>query len=75
VSEDDPSKPDLSLVDTAWLIEELQRRCETVVIAREYKTQGNDHETMIEYSGSLNSAIGLVARASRLARRWAEDDD
>lgn len=67
---------DLSLVATDDLIEELMKRCDTIVIAREYRAkEGDDRKTMIEYSGSLNAAHGLASRAVRLTRRWCDEDD
>lgn len=62
--DDDPTKPDLSLVDANDLIAELKRRVTALVIAweRPDKTEENVYRTMTDWGGSPNTCLGLVER-------------
>jgi hypothetical protein len=73
--ETDPTKPDLTLVDTRWMIEELMRRNDSIVIVSEYRTTGQDRKTIFEYGGGLNAALGLVYRAQRWLDAECDDDE
>jgi hypothetical protein len=65
VSADDPTKPDLSLVATDWLVEELQTRHDAVLIVRETAAPQGETETIIQHSGGVSRNIGLAVRAQR----------
>jgi hypothetical protein len=62
---DDPTKPDLSLVATDWLVEELQTRHDAVLIVRETAAPQGETETIIQHSGGVSRNIGLAVRAQR----------
>jgi hypothetical protein len=62
VNEPDPTKPDLSLVDTEWMIEEIMNRHHAVLIVREIKPDDESHDLTYDFSGGVSTCIGLAER-------------
>ncbi len=68
--EDDPSTPDLSDVTTEWLLEELIKRHDALLIAREIRMTDDRRKTLFQSSGGLNAALGLARRL----QAWLDED-
>jgi hypothetical protein len=65
MTDGDPTKPDLSLVSTNWIIEELQRRHDALLIVRETAAPSGPTDTFIHFSGGVSRCLGLSARATQ----------
>jgi len=72
---------DLELTPTDDLIDELFRRHSAVLIVRQMPVKTtNQDDTLIDYCGGLNTAIGMATRASgvltaKAARSMEETDE
>jgi hypothetical protein len=55
--------PDLSLVDTQALLEELFARFDGVLVVRETSPDGKSNVTHYDYKGGASRCIGLAERA------------
>lgn len=74
---------DIELIPTDDLVAELFRRHSAVLIVRQMPVKTTDQDdTMIDFCGGLNTALGLGMRATSAltskalkAMRDAEDDD
>lgn len=65
MSKDEAAAVDLTFVTTADLLEELNRRHKAILIVREMISphDANKTDTLIEYDGGLNVAVGMAERA------------
>lgn len=75
MSDTDPTKPDLSLVDTDWLIEELSKRSDAMLLVRERFPNDHEGEVWFDFSGGVSACIGLVIRARRRLLKSVRESD
>jgi hypothetical protein len=78
----DPTRPDLSLVDTEWMVDALAARTDAFVIA--FIPAGNPESDFLDHAGSRAACLGMLEMLkARIMQRYlaenaeadAEDDD
>lgn len=75
----DPTRPDLSLVDTEHLIDALKERCDAMILARLPKANPA-HEVINDKHGSFHTCLGMAVSIqhdilSDINGRDDDDDD
>lgn len=71
----DPTRPDLSLVDTDWMIEALKSRCDAMVIARLPKANP-ENIVISDRHGGLHACLGMAVTLKRdILNDITEPDD
>lgn len=79
MSDPDPTKPDLSLVDTEHMIDALQSRCDSLVIGY-VPTANPDTRAKFRDHGSIMACLGMAVQLQHDILKFhpslePEDDD